>query len=149
MSAINTAADVATKRELKRQFKRRLYRQEKSFERLGANLSRQTMANWVLNGTERWLNPIYQRLREHLLKRDILLSDDTPLQVLREPGRAAETQSYMWLYRTGRQEPFIVLRISKPRGLRNTLLGPLKDLKVTFKQNTGCEDIRMLGTCQT
>lgn len=29
--------------------------------------------------------------------------------MLREPGRAAETTSYLWLYRTGRYSPPIVL----------------------------------------
>jgi len=48
-------------------------------------------------------------MREHLLKRDILHADETTLQVLREPGRAAATDSYMWLYRTGREGPSIVL----------------------------------------
>ena len=52
---------------------------------------------------------IYDRLHEHLLERDILHADETTLQVLREPGRAAETQSYLWLYRTGRDGPPIIL----------------------------------------
>jgi transposase len=86
-----------------------LYRLEQSFNRLGMDLSRQTMSNWVLTGTERWLNPVYEHLRKHLLKRDILQSDDTTLQVLQEPGRAPENKSYMWLYRTGRKGPHIVL----------------------------------------
>ena len=31
------------------------------------------------------------------------------MQVLREDGRPADHQSYMWLYRTGREGPAIVL----------------------------------------
>lgn len=86
-----------------------LYRQEKSLSRLGIALSRQTMANWMIKSSELWLEPLYDRLHEFLLKRDILHSDETTLQVLREEDREATSKSYMWLYRTGRKEPAIVL----------------------------------------
>ncbi|MDI6894831.1 MAG: IS66 family transposase [Bacillota bacterium] len=86
-----------------------LYRQEEQLARLGVELSRQTMANWVIYAADRWLSPLYDRLHEHLLQRDILQADETTVQVLHEDGRAAQTQSYMWLYRTGREPPPIVL----------------------------------------
>ncbi|MGI9863086.1 IS66 family transposase, partial [Moorella naiadis] len=86
-----------------------LYRQEQQFKGLGIELSRQTLANWVLHGANTWLTPIYDRLHEHLVQKDILHADETTLQVLREPGRAAETKSYLWLYRTGRDGPSIIL----------------------------------------
>ncbi|MGB9825197.1 MAG: IS66 family transposase, partial [Desulfofundulus sp.] len=44
-------------------------------------------------------------LGHHLL----LYADETTLQVLHEPGRAAQTQSYLWLYRTGHTGPPIIL----------------------------------------
>lgn len=86
-----------------------LYRQEEQWERLGVEISRQTMANWMIQSSERWLRPLYERLREQLLQQEILHADETTLQVLREPGRAADTTSYMWLYRTGRDGPPIIL----------------------------------------
>ncbi len=86
-----------------------LYRQEQQWVRLGVDLSRQTMANWVLYGADRWLSLLYSRMHEHLLQCDILQADETTLQVLREPGRSAQTQSYLWLYRTGLKGPPIVL----------------------------------------
>ncbi len=86
-----------------------LYRQEQQLSRLGIELSRQTMANWLLAAADQWLKLIYERLHEQLLERDILHADETTLQVLKEPGRSAETKSYMWLYRTGRDGPPIVL----------------------------------------
>lgn len=86
-----------------------LYRQEKEFERQGVALSRQTLANWMLKASELWLAPLYRRLHEHLLRREILQADETTVQVLKESGRAAENQSFMWLYRTGRDGPPIVL----------------------------------------
>ncbi|MDD4590338.1 MAG: IS66 family transposase, partial [Parabacteroides sp.] len=86
-----------------------LYRQEQQLSRLGFELSRQTMANWVLSVADPWLKIIYDRLHERLLKRNILHADETTLQVLKEPGRSAQSKSYMWLYRTGREGPPIVL----------------------------------------
>lgn len=41
------------------------------------------------------------RLKKLLLERDIGCADETTMQVLKEPGKAAETKSYMWMYRTG------------------------------------------------
>jgi transposase len=85
-----------------------LYRQERHFQRLGIELSRAVLSNWMIKGSE-WLELLYRRLRELLLERDILHADETTVQVLKEAGRAAESQSYMWLYRTGREGPAIVL----------------------------------------
>jgi len=79
-----------------------LYRQEQEFLRQGLSLSRQTMANWLIKSSQDWLEPMYERMRKMLLAEDILHGDDSSLQVLREPGKKASSESYMWLYRTGR-----------------------------------------------
>jgi len=79
-----------------------LYRQEQDWARQGIALSRQTMSNWLLRATEDWLLPIYNRLRDALMTYDVIHADETVLQVLREPGKKAQSNSYMWLYRTGR-----------------------------------------------
>jgi len=86
-----------------------LYRQEQYLARFGVELSRQTMANWMVKGAELWLSPLYGRMHEHLLMQEILHADETTVQVLREPDRAPESTSYMWLYRTGREGPPMVL----------------------------------------
>lgn len=86
-----------------------LYRQEQYFARLGVSLSRQTLANWILYGANMWLSLLYDRMKHHLLQQDILHADETTLQVLREPGRLATSTSYLWLYRTGREGPPIIL----------------------------------------
>jgi transposase len=85
-----------------------LYRQEQTFARQGFSLSRQTMANWMLVGAD-WLAPVSARMKQHLLQRDVAHADETTLQVLQEDGRAAQSTSYMWLYRSGRDGPPIVL----------------------------------------
>jgi hypothetical protein len=78
-----------------------LYRQEKQFARLGIELSRQTLANWMLKGADPWLKLLYDRMHELLIKKDVLHADETTLQVLHEAGRSAGQTSYMWMYRTG------------------------------------------------
>jgi len=85
-----------------------LYRQQAALHRLGFELSRQTMANWMLVGAG-WLDKLFVRMAFHLKKRDIAHADETTLQVLKEEGRSAQSTSYMWLYRSGRDGPPIVL----------------------------------------
>ena len=85
-----------------------LYRIEKHFERLGVELPRAILSNWVIKGGE-LLSPIYDRMHEKLLDMEILHADETTLQVLKENGRKAQSKSYMWLYRSGRDGPPIVL----------------------------------------
>lgn len=77
-----------------------LYRLQQEFERHGLKLSRQAMANWLLNISEKWLRPVYDTLREQLCRESVLHADETTLQVLKEPGRSSTSKSYMWLYRT-------------------------------------------------
>ena len=85
-----------------------LYRQEQHYARMGVDLSRGVLSNWMLKGSE-WLDLIYDRLKQKLLEQGILHADETTIQVLKEPGRAAATESFMWLYRTGCVGPPIVL----------------------------------------
>ena len=78
-----------------------LYRQEQEWKRAGILLSRQTMSNWLLRASQDWLFPVYNALRQLLLKRGVLHADESVLQVLHEDGKTAQSQSRMWLYRTG------------------------------------------------
>ena len=80
------------------------YRLERDFLELGAEVSRQDMANWTIGAHERWLSLIHARMRERLLECRCLNADETTVQVLREPGREARRKSYMWLFRTGPHE---------------------------------------------
>jgi len=107
-----------------------LYRQEQEWNRQGVMLSRQTMSNWLLKATEDWLEPIYEALKEILCNQHVLHADETTLQVLREPGKPAQSKSYMWLYRTGgdREHP-IVLYDYQPDRSRKRPAEFLKDFK--------------------
>lgn len=75
-----------------------LYRMEQELRCLGAEISRQNMANWVMRSWELWLSGLRARMRELLLEGDIVHADETEVQVLREPGREAKRKSRMWLF---------------------------------------------------
>ena len=98
-----------------------LYRQEQEINRKGIHLSRQTMSNWILRATEDYLTPVYEQLHKELLKRDVLHADETTLQVLHEPGKKPQTDSYMWLYRTGgdTDKPIVLYEYQPGRGAKH------------------------------
>ena len=77
-----------------------LYRQEQEWKQNGILLSRQTMANWLIKASELWLEPVYNAMKARLVSREVLHADETTNQVLHEPGKTAQSKSYMWLYRT-------------------------------------------------
>ena len=77
-----------------------IYRQEAEWRRQGIPITRQTMNNWMIRCSEDYLEPIYDELHRRLLLHSCLHSDDTGTQVLREPGKTAQSKSYMWIYRT-------------------------------------------------
>ena len=57
-------------------------------------------SNWLIKASEDWLEPIYDALKRRLVAHHVLHADETTLQVLHEPGKTAQSKSYMWLYRT-------------------------------------------------
>jgi transposase len=75
-----------------------LYRQEQAFVDIGIDIPRQNMASWVIKGSERWLTPLYDRMREHLLREEVVHADETSLNCLDEKDNK---KNYMWLYATG------------------------------------------------
>lgn len=68
--------------------------------RAGVIVPRQTQARWIIR-TAGALQPLLNLLRDTLLESLVIHMDETPVQVLKEPGRAASTQSYMWVQRGG------------------------------------------------
>jgi len=77
-----------------------LYRLENIFKRESIDLSRQTMSQWVLKASAAVV-PLVNLLQESLLNYGISFADETPLQVLREPGKEAKTTSYIWCFAGG------------------------------------------------
>lgn len=77
-----------------------LYRQEKIFERLGLDLSRATLAHWMVKMGE-LVEPLVERIRDDVRRSAVVQCDETPFQVLKEPGKAAQSPSYLWVLRGG------------------------------------------------
>lgn len=61
-----------------------LNRQEKEWKSIGLDLSRATMANWMIATTRDWLKPLMNRLHQLLVGEQYLHADETPLQVMNE-----------------------------------------------------------------
>ena len=76
-----------------------LYRQEQEFARNDVNISRQTMANWVITSAERYISLVYDRMKEELLKSPVIHADETPVMVSKD-GREGMHKNYMWVYRS-------------------------------------------------
>ena len=91
-----------------------LYRQERMFTRLGFALPRSTQANWLIKAGQ-LVQPLINLLHDELLQREIILADETTFQVLKEPGRAAQTKSYVWCYRSGCGPPIVLFDYRETR----------------------------------
>ena len=76
-----------------------LYRQTEIFKRCDIELNRTTLANWMVRCGD-LVQPIINRLEEQLLSAQVLHMDETPVQVLNEAGKRAQSKSYMWVRKT-------------------------------------------------
>lgn len=77
-----------------------LARQEREFARYDLNLSTNTMANWIIQCADRYLQPLYALMKEELLRSKYLHGDETRIQVIDEPDQKGSTQNWMWVYLT-------------------------------------------------
>ena len=98
-----------------------LYRQEKDFLQLNAPISRSTMAKNLITAAQEYLQPMYDFFHRKLLYRRFLMMDETPVQVLKEDDRRAQTKSYFWVIRTGEDglNPIILYNYTPTRAGEN------------------------------
>lgn len=93
-----------------------LYRQEKQFARLGVELSRRTMADWMI-AVATACRPLYDELGSYIRSGRVLQIDETTLQVMREVERRNTNLSYMWVIRGGKpQAPGVLYQYAPSRG---------------------------------
>lgn len=91
------------------------YRQEKQFVRLDIEISRQTMGNWAMLAAEK-CQPLLDLLHEEIRGGPLINGDETTVQVLDEPGRAATDKSYMWVFRGGApKKPVVIYQYNQGR----------------------------------
>lgn len=80
-----------------------LYRQEQMWKRMGVELKRGTMANWVIQVADLYLRPFWKRIRSELLTQSTIHADETVMQVLKEKGKPATSESRMWVYSSAKR----------------------------------------------
>ena len=92
-----------------------LYRQAALLGRFGGDLSRTTLAGSVVRVGES-VQPVINLMRDHLLDADVIHADETTIQVLKEPGRKAQSKSYLWAQVTGSGPPIRLFGYAPGRG---------------------------------
>ena len=84
------------------------YRQEKIFARLGVEIPRPTMCGWAVKVAEQ-CRPLLSMLQDEIRCGPLVNIDETPVQVMNEPGRSNTSQSYMWVFRGGAPDKPILI----------------------------------------
>lgn len=98
-----------------------LYRQEKEWQAMGAEVvTRQVLSNWILKTAEEWLQPVVDYLCKIQKQDHYLHMDETPVQVLKEPGRSDKTKSHMWVIASSEHsaKPIRIFHYAPGRGGR-------------------------------
>jgi transposase len=85
-----------------------LYRQETIFERGGVEMSRTTMARWMIELGDIF-DPLVALIKERVHSSGVCHVDETTVQVLKEKGRKPENLSYMWVISSGKYDTPAVL----------------------------------------
>jgi hypothetical protein len=86
--------------------------------RADIEVGRGTLANWIIRPAELHYSRLFEALRGTLLSQSLIHGDETTIQVLKEPGRAAQSTSYMWVYRSAEDcaQPVVLFDYRPGRG---------------------------------
>lgn len=95
-----------------------LYRMQEALARWQIPVSRGTLAHWVIRPSELHYGRLYDALHKTLLSQPLIHGDETTVQVLKEPGKSAQSKSYMWCYRSAQDcaEPVVLFEYRKRSG---------------------------------
>ena len=85
-----------------------LYRQNLIFKRLGVDLDRTTLANWMMACGEK-VQSLVNLLWDQLREQPVIHMDETTVQVLDEPDKPPQSKSYMWVSTAGPPDSGVVL----------------------------------------
>ena len=77
-----------------------LYRLEGILKRYGGDITRTTLANWLIRLSAEF-QPVVNLLEEHQLSSDYMRGDETRMKVLKEPGMSPTSHKQMWIMRGG------------------------------------------------
>ncbi len=79
------------------------YRQAIRLGQIGAPIPRATLSNITIKAAEA-CEPIYELLKENIRNGPLINADETRVQVLKEPGRRNQTDSWMWVFLGGEEK---------------------------------------------
>ena len=91
-----------------------LFRQEVIMERLGVNISRQVMSDWM-ESIAAVLMPLYELMRKAILECDIVLNDDTPVDMRNGPAPGVRT-ARIWATLGGEGLKYTLYNFTLDRG---------------------------------
>jgi len=83
-----------------------LHRQAKMFRRHGIEIAEQTLCDWMAQSAE-LLQPLYERLKRHVLASKVVGTDDTPVKVLDRKRRQAR-KGRIWPYVGDREHVAVI-----------------------------------------
>ena len=93
-----------------------LYRQEQMFLRLGHEVSRTSMAHWIIRLKDVF-QPLINLMRETQNGSNSLQADETRIQVLKEDGKSVHSDKWMWVTRGGPPgQPSVLFEYDPSRG---------------------------------
>jgi transposase len=73
-----------------------LYRLEGILKRYGGDVTRTTLANWMIRLSVQ-LQPLINLMRDEQLNGFLVQADETRIKVLKEPGKLPQSNKYMWV----------------------------------------------------
>jgi transposase len=94
------------------------YRQEKMFRRIGIDIPRGTMCRWAVEVGRR-CESLIELMHREVRAGPVIQMDETPVQVMKEPGRPNTSKSYVWVIRGGPPEhPVLLYKYHPTRSAR-------------------------------
>lgn len=113
-----------------------LYRLEGIIKRYGGDISRTTLANYVI-ALSKQVQPLINLLRETQHAGSLIMADETRIQVLKEPGYAPTGDKFMWVTLGGKSGEQSVLFDYDPSRAGQIPLRLLDGFKNGYLQTDG------------
>lgn len=105
-----------------------LYRLERMSQRWGAQISRQTMNDWIAT-TAGWFEPIYRQMLQRLLSGNYLQADETPIRC-NDPDekRGGTTEGWLWVISRPGEDVVFDWRLSRRHNELTSLINGYKGI---------------------